>query len=884
MTTDWIRSICLAWLLLVSFPAKAATPMVAAGTYFALALKADGTVTAWGRSDNGQLGNGSSAMRALPFRVPGIDQAKAAAAGSGFTLALRADGTLWAWGGNGDGELGDGATRDRSYPVRVTGITGTITALASGDLHTLALGADGKVWTWGYGGFGALGTGGVGNRTAAVQVSGLPVSIRAVASGSTHSLALADDGSVWSWGDNAYGQLGTGTTVAALIPRRINALSGIVAISALGYSNLALDATGRVWAWGRGSRGALGDGTTIDRTTPFAVAALPEIASIKAGNNISIATARADGSVWVWGNNEASQFGDPQYSSQPSPVKVTNLTGLAEFAVGDMHVIARDASGAVRSWGRNDKGQLGLGDTDDRPTPTVVAGLSPSAQVAVGLTHSVSVAADGTVWVWGTNGAGELADGSVAVGNIPVEVPGLTNISAVAAGFLHGLALGADGSVWGWGGNDKYQLGDTSRRDALTPKQVSGLPAMAAVAAGLWSSFAIDRNGQLWSWGSNGTSGQLGTGVTSGFQTPRALTALSDVTRIAARNEHALAVKRDGSVWSWGSNGYGQLGDGTTFNRSTPVRVVGLTDVTAVSAGSFHSLALDLSGAVWSWGYNFVGQLGDGTDTNSLTPVRVSGLSNVVAIAAGDNLSCAITTDGRLWTWGLNDSGQLGDGTLFWWWPYPSAIPDLAGFQSLSCANNFAVAMRSDGTVWTWGRNFEGQLGDGTFAAHNQPVLAANETLTGALDLIPQFANSIPAGKTPPFLARATRTGDLSRISLAVDVKGITGTGAFAAGSDSGRFTAAYNVYVAASVLSGGTPIYFQLDSGNNWSALQWPMAEFLRGVALDSQNNVVTAQILKDVDVSQLAGAIIIVGYGTHPDEMLGNARYRTIFTVPNE
>ena len=307
-----------------------------------------------------------------------------------------------------------------------------------------------------------------------------------------------------------------------------------------------------------------------------------------------------------------------------------------------------------------------------------------------------------------------------------------------------------------------------------------------------------------------------------------------------------------------------------------------MSNIIAVAAGTFHSLALDGSLNLWAWGYNWLGQLGDGTDTDRLRPVRVADLSDVVAISAGENFSCAKTTDGRLWTWGTNSFGELGDGTPDDWSPYVGPIPGLAGFQSFRCSTKFGVAMRSDGTVWGWGRNFEGQIGDGTFATREQPVLTVNATADGPLDLNPQVANSIPPDRIPPFFAATYRAGDLSRFSLSVDVKGITGTGTFASASDSGRFAAGYNVYVAASVPSVGAPLYFQLNSNNSWGPLSVPMAEYLRGVALDSQTAVVTTNILQNVDVSTLVGASIYVGYGIDFDEMVRSARYRTIFTVP--
>ena len=147
----WFHLVSL--LLLGPLTGNAATPMIAAGAQYALALRSDGTIAAWGRNDYGQLGNGQAAIRISPARVAGIDQVKAVAAGGGFTLALRADGSLMGWGSNSDGALGDGTNQSRSHPVPVTGIRGTIAAIAAGTNHSLAITVDGKVWAWGYGGY-----------------------------------------------------------------------------------------------------------------------------------------------------------------------------------------------------------------------------------------------------------------------------------------------------------------------------------------------------------------------------------------------------------------------------------------------------------------------------------------------------------------------------------------------------------------------------------------------------------------------------------------------------------------------------------------------------------------------------------------------------------
>jgi hypothetical protein len=356
------------------------------------------------------------------------------------------------------------------------------------------------------------------------------------------------------------------------------------------------------------------------------------------------------------------------------------------------------------------------------------------------------------------------------------------------------------------------------------------------------------------------------------------------ITAIAAGYDYGLAVRQDGSIWAWGNNALGQLGDGSTANRSTPVQVQGLSGVKAVSGSTGgHSVALKLDGTVWAWGYNFFGQLGDGSETNRSTPVQVQGLSGVMAISAGLGHTLAVKQDGSVWAWGSNVFGELGDGTTTSR-RTPIQVQGLTGVTAIAASSMaHSVALKQEGTVWSWGHNGFGQLGDGTYVPQRTPVLAVNETVTGFLDLDPGISNTIPQDRIPPFLVATYKFGGATATSLSVDLKAPAGAGTLAWAAGTGSFAAtAYNVYVAAAVPSGATVLLFQLDSGNRWSTLVWPMAEFMRGVTLDSQTAVVKAQILQNADVSKLVGVSVLVGYGTDPDEMLKNARYRTVFTVP--
>ncbi|MBF0457838.1 MAG: hypothetical protein HQK99_08090 [Nitrospirae bacterium] len=184
-----------------------------------------------------------------------------------------------------------------------------------------------------------------------------------------------------------------------------------------------------------------------------------------------------------------------------------------------------------------------------------------------------------------------------------------------------------------------------------------------------------------------------------------ATASAATVTAIAGGGRHAIALMSDGTVYTWGRNSEGQLGNGTNTNSNIPVQVSGLTGVTAISGGYCHTIALKNGGTVWTWGYNYYGQLGNGTSTNSNTPVQVSGLTGVTAIAGGAGYSTtAMMSDGTVWAWGYNYYGQLGNGTSTDS-NTPVQVSGLTGVTAIASGVYHTIALRSSGAVWTWGYN-----------------------------------------------------------------------------------------------------------------------------------------------------------------------------------
>jgi alpha-tubulin suppressor-like RCC1 family protein len=344
--------------------------------------------------------------------------------------------------------------------------------------------------------------------------------------------------------------------------------------------------------------------------------------------------------------------------------------------------------------------------------------------VAGGASYSLALRSDGTVWAWGDNDYGQLGNGTTSypVTYSPAQVRGLTNVRAIAAGGYHALALRSDGTVWAWGSNNHGELGDGTTMDRSTTVQVTGLANVQAIAAGAGHSLALRSDGTVWAWGSN-EFGELGDGTTTNRSTPVQVSGLLSVQAIAAGFDHSLALRSDGTVWAWGSNNYGELGNDSTSNRGTPVQVSGLQSVQAIAAGSTHSLALRSDGTVWAWGANWSGKLGDGTTTDRGTPVRVLGLSDVQAIKAGGRHSLGLGSNGTVWEWGVDlglgamyeDETMTGDRVT------PVQVEGLTNVQAITTGSYFSLALRSDGTIWAWGVNDYGQLGDDAFGRRSIP-------------------------------------------------------------------------------------------------------------------------------------------------------------------
>jgi alpha-tubulin suppressor-like RCC1 family protein len=353
----------------------------------------------------------------------------------------------------------------------------------------------------------------------------------------------------------------------------------------------------------------------------------------------------------------------------------------------------------------------------------------PNFSAKWGLMEQLQAVAAGTwtglplysLYAWGYNTQGQLGLNDTVRRSSPVQVGALVNWAQVSAGFYVSSAIKTDGTLWAWGNNSNGSVGDGTTINRSNPVQVGALTNWYQVSSGGIFTAAVKTDGSLWAWGFN-TQGQLGQNNVIPRSSPVQVGALTNWAQVSS-GRSTLSVKTDGTLWGWGLNDIGTVGDGTVINRSSPVQVGALTNWARVSSGTLHTAAVKTDGTIWAWGDNRIGQLGDGTANNRRSsPVQVGALTNWSRVSAGRESTFSIKTDGTLWSWGVNNRGQLGQNNVIDR-SSPVQIGALTNWSTISAgAYGSSTSVKTDGTLWVWGSNAYGQLGDGTIANRSSPV------------------------------------------------------------------------------------------------------------------------------------------------------------------
>jgi len=725
---------------LVSGPVGASWKIVSAGGFFGLAVTTAGVLYSWGSNNNGNLGTNNIVSTSSPVQVSTplfvTPSWISVSVGASHTAAIQSDYSLWTWGQGTSGQIGDGTLVGKSSPVKIGSSSWSV--VSAGQDFTLALTSDSRLYAWGLGTGGQIGIGTLATVSSPVVVLGpAGASWIAVAAGNAAGMAITTTNTLYGWGANLNGYNGLYTSAASTPV----AATGIATqqswrqISVGDKHTLGIQSDYSLWAWGNNQSGQLGDNTAVVQQLVPEKIGSSSWTVVSAGVSYSMGI-KTDGTLYGWGLNSSGQLGILNTSTQSSPVAAGQFgVSWTSVTAGASTTLGITTTGVLYGWGSNLSGAAGNFLAGNASSPVQVAGvptIQSWIQMAPGGAHTLAIKSDGSLWAWGVNTSGQLGDNTTATRSLPVQIalPGFTATSwvSVTAGGSHSMGITNDGALWAWGYNSLGQVGINSTTTTVsTPSLVSG-PAgtsWSSVSAGDSHSMAITTTGTLYGWGYN-TSGQTGINSATTTSSPIAISAiaasLSSWKYASLGSAHTLAIQTDGSLWAWGINAGGELGDSTSVTKSSPVKI-GSSSWTTVAAGAFHSLGLTTDGKLYAWGLNTNNALGTGGGTTT-SPVLVSGPASTswMAITAGISHSMAITTAGALYGWGLNTSGQAATGISATVSPTIIQTPSAPGsWLQLSVGTDHGLGIQSDGSLWAWGNNPVGQLGDGTIVAKSSP-------------------------------------------------------------------------------------------------------------------------------------------------------------------
>ena len=691
----------------------------------------DSVVYGLGNSGSGEIvSSGGYVTIAKSFNS--IDEWTDVFAGERITFLLKPNKTLWAMGSQ-QYSMGDGAST--SWPEQGAAVNPPI-PIESGDTWKQV-----SHWAW---------------------------------FGDNFAHAIKEDGTLWGagWVSGLLNNLWAGTSTATpWYFAQIGSESNWRSISTTNWT-FGLKTDGTLYHWGyppAGLSGWLGTITQVGTDTNWS--------KIVSGLWHCIAL-KTDGTLWGWGNNDYGQLTGTSNSYGATPSQIGTANDWIDIHAGENFTIAIKSDGTLWGCGINSVGQCGAGQGVGTSGPYGYLIVTSLTQIGTdtdwaslgechGRSGTLAIKTDGSLWGWGNNNDYQLGRINGTFGNSPVFTPTrlLTpNIPIVKAsmGALHTMflvdsdvpwqgvissgiesgeafgqtqLLGSNGLLYTWGdarygvlGNGTYQT-DALDDDVLSPTVISSGVKWKDISVGSQHMIALKLDGTLWSWGLN-TNGQLGKGTTTNNNangTPVQIGSDSNWISVSAGDNHSLAIKSNGTIWAWGAGSSGRLGVGDTTGRTSPTQIGSDSNWISVSGGSLHTLAIKSNGTLYAWGSNINGRLGDGTTTQRNSPVQIGSDTNWMKVSAGNSHTVALKNDGTLWTWGYNAQGQLGDGTTIQK-TSPIQIGTDTNWKEIYAGYQYTFAIKNNGTLWAWGWNNYRVFGNGTTTDSLVPIQIGSDT------------------------------------------------------------------------------------------------------------------------------------------------------------
>ena len=725
---------------------------IEAGQHHVCITESDGGMKCWGYSNHGQVGYGSTSNQIHP-----IDYQKnygsnmeihQVSLGRAHSCGIDSEDELLCWGYSGQYQNGYN-TGQYQYPYKfwngASNIHYTpIATISAGADYNCAIKYDSNVWCWGKNTHGQVGDGttaGYSNPTMVDFPSG--VSAKSISAGGDHTCIISQDDDLYCWGLNSNGQLGLGNTTSSSYPIKVQ-ISGsrsVLAVSTGNAHTCAILDDYSIQCWGDNDYGQIGDGTTDDRNQPTTVILSGQNDPIQISSGYrSTCALFEDGKLQCWGQNNYGQLGIGSTVDSASPQALTSINHLQAYdiTVGENHACALFHDGAPRCWGQNNFGQLGIGSTSTQYEPQIISGYSNSNNshsFFAGFNYSIPISVAGWNYnssiignsnqniTWDENNHTLELSEWLPVGNYTSHLSFSNQNTVIHLNFSFEIIYTVD--VY----NDR--ISSHSGGMSIIDKPSYNIPI--EIETGNGGTCFITSNDVNYCQGT-GSNGQLGYGSTGSPTTPTKIKNFEEPLKsLSMKYQHSCGIDHENTLWCWGYNQYGQLGIGNTNQYSERQEVT--QDITGKELGIiqqvevgfyYHSCAI-IDFSAYCWGYNNYGQLGDSTTSNRYKPTEVSAPDNArfTDLSIGAHQSCGIIENGSVYCWGRNNYGQLGDNsTGDSHLPNYTMIPGNSKAIAITSGLHHSCALMDNNSIYCWGYNNRGQLGDGSYTTGYKPVMS----------------------------------------------------------------------------------------------------------------------------------------------------------------
>ena len=636
----------------------------------------------------------------------------------GHACGISSDGELYCWGSERDGKIGNGNNSSNNIytPQRIS-ISNTWERVELGKNHSCGINS-GELYCWGKDDYGQVGNG--GGSTVDVNVAekiGSSNTWSALSLSEFHTCGI-DNGELYCWGADFYGQVGNGSGSTSNIeaPQKIGSSNSWSDITVGEAFSCGIDA-GELYCWGSDSSGEVGNGSgsTSNIESPQKIGSSNTWSSVGAGN--SHACGINNGELYCWGSDSIGQIGNGSVSTAKveAPQRIGNSNKWSAVAGGELHTCGIN-NNELYCWGYNEHGQVGNGSLIDFEIPQKISNSSSWILIEAGGYQSCAIK-NNDLYCWGKNNNGQLANSNYKAIEIPLRIGTSNNWEVISSSQYHNCATNG-GKAFCWGSGYSESLGNGSISNIRSiPQLINNSNKWSAVSAGYNHSCGIN-SGALYCWGDD-VFGQVGNGSAStvDIDSPQQVGVSYEWSQISMGYYYSCGIK-SGELYCWGGDNYGQVGNGSgsTSNIESPQKIGVFINWSHISTGRYHTCGIN-SGELYCWGRDDFGQVGNGSGSTSNieSPQKIGSSNTWSEVSIGLFHTCGIN-DGELYCWGRDAYGEVGNGS--------GSTSNIEIPQKIGSSNNWShISVGSyhscginDGELYCWGSDSNGQLGNGSLS------------------------------------------------------------------------------------------------------------------------------------------------------------------------